>query len=160
MHPDDIARVRASWTLAVARSDALVIVFYARLFRTEPALRLLFRDVDLGGQADKLHATLDLVVRGLDDLPRLVPALERLGRMHAALGVREEDFAAVGDALLWTLAELLGDDFDAATRRAWSAAYAALALVMRRAMRGATGVPAAMPASAWTPPEPGRRAPA
>ena len=98
MQPDDIARVRASWTLAVTRSDALVIVFYARLFRTYPALRPLFIDVDLAGQADKLHATLDLVVRGLDDLPRLVPALERLGRMHAGLGVREEDFAAVGDA--------------------------------------------------------------
>ena len=155
MKPDDISRVRASWALAVARSDALVIVFYARLFRTYPALRALFSDVDLAGQADKLHATLDLVVRGLDDLPRLVPALERLGRMHAGLGVREEDFAAVGDALLWTLGELLGDDFDAATRRAWGTAYAALALVMRRAMRAPGGVRA----GAWAPPAPGSRAP-
>ena len=77
--------------------------------------------------------TLAVVVRGLDRLEGIVPAVEALGRRHTGYGVRSEDFETVGAALLDTLEVGLGDVFTAETRAAWTAAYGLLASVMQEA---------------------------
>jgi hemoglobin-like flavoprotein len=76
---------------------------------------------------------LRMVVRGLDRLEQLVPAVQALGRRHAGYGVRDEHYATVGAALLWTLERGLGEAFTPATRAAWAAAYALLAATMQQA---------------------------
>ncbi|WP_290538888.1 globin domain-containing protein [Alcanivorax sp.] len=45
-------------------------------------------------------------------------------------GVKPEDYDAVAQALLWTLAQGLGDAFDADTESAWTEAYTLLASTM------------------------------
>lgn len=37
--------------------------------------------------------TLDLAVQNLDNLTELLPALERLGTIHANIGIKKEQFA-------------------------------------------------------------------
>jgi hemoglobin-like flavoprotein len=77
-----------------------------------------------------LMQTLTVVVRSLDKLDTIVPAIKALGRRHAGYGVREEHYDSVGAALLWTLDQGLGDAFDDETADAWATAYTTLASVM------------------------------
>ena len=78
-------------------------------------------------QGKKLIAMLDTLISGLDTLDELGATLRAMGRAHAGYGVRNADYAKVADALLWTLANGLGDAFTPEVEAAWSAAYAAVA---------------------------------
>ena len=60
-------------------------------------------------------------------------AVEALGRRHAGYNVRDEHYATVGAALLWTLEQGLGDAFTPEVRDAWSAVYGWLAYRMQSA---------------------------
>lgn len=138
MTPRQIELVRSSFAAVEPIADVAATIFYRRLFDLDPAVRLLFAATDMAGQRRNLMQTLTVVVRGLDRLDALVPAVEALGRRHAGYGVKAEDFETVGAALLDTLEEGLGDAFTAETRDAWAAAYGILASVMIGAGEAAT----------------------
>ena len=38
----------------------------------------------------QVMSTLDIAVQNLDDLAKLVPSLERLGTIHATMGIKKE----------------------------------------------------------------------
>ena len=71
--------------------------------------------------------TLGFVIDALDAPDRLLPAARALAVRHIDYGVEPEHYAFVGDALLWTLGELIGPDFGEEDRAAWSAVYGGLA---------------------------------
>ncbi len=48
-------------------------------------------------------------------------------------GVKAEDYAPVGAALIYTLEQGLGDDFTPQTKEAWETAYGTLVSVMTSA---------------------------
>jgi hemoglobin-like flavoprotein len=112
--------------IAVAAAE----LFYARLFELDPSLRPMFKG-DMGQQGRMLMAMLNSAVNGLTNLDALVPVVRQLGARHVKYGVREEHYATVGSALLWTLEQGLGEKFTPAVRDAWAAAYAMLAGVMQ-----------------------------
>ena len=64
--------------------------------------------------------------------------VQQLGLRHAASGVKAEHYDSVQQALLWTLALILQEEYTAEVRSAWATAYAMLAGVMKEA---AWGVP-------------------
>jgi len=130
MTPRQIELVRESFAHVEPIADAAATIFYRRLFDLDPSVRSLFAATDMAGQRRNLMQTLTVVVRGLDRLDDLAPAVEALGRRHASYGVRPFDFETVGAALIDTLEEGLGAGFDAETRRAWTDAYGVLAAVM------------------------------
>ena len=130
MTPEHIKLYQASFAQVLPIADTAAGIFYARLFELDPALRAMFQG-DMREQGRKLMAMLRMVVTGLHRLDRLVPALEGLGNRHVAYGVRDEHYAVVGAALLWTLHEGLGDAFTPATEAAWTAAYTTMATVMQ-----------------------------
>jgi nitric oxide dioxygenase len=140
MTPRQIELVRSSFAIVAPIADVAATIFYRRLFELDPALRDLF-PADLTAQRRNLMQTLTVVVRGLDRLDQIVPAVEALGRRHTGYGVRSEDFETVGAALLDTLEEGLGAAFTSETRDAWAAAYGLLAGVMQEA--GAAAIAAA-----------------
>ena len=132
MTPEQIALVRASFAQVLPIADAAAALFYDRLFALDPSLRPLFRG-DLAAQGRALMGMLRVAVHGLDRLDQLVPAVQTLGRRHAGYGVRDEHYATVASALLWTLEQGLGAAFTPATREAWTQAYALLAVTMQTA---------------------------
>ena len=91
---------------------------------------------DIIEQAGKLMTTLGIVVKGLTDLPRIVPVAENLARAHVDFGVTADQYAPVGQALIETLEVGLGDSFTADVRAAWEEAYATLSGVMIAAAYG------------------------
>ena len=137
------ALVRETWALVVPIAPTASALFYGRLFDLDPSLRQLFAHADMDAQGRKLVQMLSAAVAHLDRLDALAPAVEGLGRRHAGYGVRDADYAAVGDALLWTLERGLGAAFTAEARAAWVTTYGLLAAIMRSAVAGA---PARRPA--------------
>jgi hemoglobin-like flavoprotein len=130
MTPTEIELIRASWAAVEPIADTAAGLFYGRLFELDPAIERLFRRSDMAGQRKILMQTLTVVVKSLDKLDHIVPAVQALGRRHAGYGVRESHYATVGAALLWTLEQGLGDGFTADVRSAWTTAYGTLATVM------------------------------
>jgi hemoglobin-like flavoprotein len=141
--PTQIELIRSSWTKVEPIADTAATLFYDRLFALDPSVRPLFTHTDMDKQRKVLMQTLTVVVKSLDKLEQLVPAVQALGRRHAGYGVRAKDFDTVGAALLWTLETGLGPDFEAATREAWATAYGTLASVMIDAMAEVEEAPAA-----------------
>lgn len=113
-------------------ADDAAKIFYAKLFTYDPSLKPLFKN-DMSDQGKKLMATLKIAVKSLDDLDALVPVLQNLAKKHIAYGVKVDDYTPVGNALINTLAEGLGDAFTADCKAAWIEVYKTIALVMRSA---------------------------
>jgi hemoglobin-like flavoprotein len=78
-----------------------------------------------------------VAVNGLDRLEAIVPALKALGLRHAGYGVVDAHYETVGEALLWTLEQRLGESFTPDMAEAWSAAYGLLAQAMQSGPRDA-----------------------
>jgi hemoglobin-like flavoprotein len=105
-------------------------IFYSKLFEYDPSLKTLFKS-DMDEQGKKLMAVLKVAVNSLTKLEALVPTLHELADRHVQYGVKPEDYRPVGNALLCTLKEGLGDSFTPELREAWTAAFRVLANTMR-----------------------------
>jgi hemoglobin-like flavoprotein len=115
-------------------AEAAARTFYEKLFELDPALRKLFKG-DMWEQGRKLMATLKIAVKGLDNLPKLVPVLEDLGRRHVGYGVKDEDYDTVAAALIWTLGQGLQDAFTPEVEAAWTKVYTVIADTMKAAAK-------------------------
>ena len=103
-------------------ADTAAVLFYGRLFELDPAIRPLFAHTDMAAQRKILMQTLTVVVKSLDKLDKLVPAVEALGRRHAGYGVRAAiTRRSVGRS--WTPPEGLGEAFTPEVGAAWTEAY-------------------------------------
>ncbi|MDI4658951.1 globin family protein [Xanthobacter autotrophicus] len=129
MTPTQIDLVQSSFAKVAPIADTAAGLFYGRLFEIAPEVKPLFKG-DMTTQGQKLMATLGVVVAGLKDLPRIVPAAQALARKHVGYGVKTEHYAVVGSALLWTLEQGLGEAFTPEVKTAWADAYGLLSSVM------------------------------
>ena len=127
-----IQLVQSSWAKVFPISDAAAALFYERLFEMEPSVRPMFK-ADITEQKKKLMQTLSVAVDGLNNLDKLVPILQNLGARHAGYMVQEHHYDVVGEALLWTLREGLGDEFNDEVETAWTEVYGLVASVMKKA---------------------------
>ena len=132
MTAKQIELVQTTWSQVVPISEQAATLFYGRLFELDPALRPLFK-TDIKEQGKKLMTMINAAVRGLNDLGKLVPVVEDMGRRHAGYGVKDEHYATVGSALLWTLEKGLGDAFTPDVKEAWATVYGVLATTMQKA---------------------------
>jgi methyl-accepting chemotaxis protein len=121
--------VQESFAKVEPIAEAAAELFYNKLFELDPGLKTLFK-TDIKEQGRKLMATLKLAVKGLDNLEKLVPVVQDLGRRHAGYGVQSAHYGTVAEALLWTLEQGLKDDFTPEVKEAWTAVYTILAETM------------------------------
>jgi hemoglobin-like flavoprotein len=128
--PTEKQLIRSTWAAVEPIQDVASDLFYARLFELDPMLAALFAETDMRRQGRMLMQTLAIVVKSLDDLSVVVPAVEALGRRHVGYGVQPEDYGTVGAAFLWTLEQGLGDAFTPEVRAAWAGAYGTVSSVM------------------------------
>ena len=126
--------VQKSFQQIVPIADQAAQLFYGHLFRLDPSLRPLFKG-DMAQQGLKLMNTLQYAVASLDDVEKIIPALQSLGRNHVQYGVQDAHYATVGEALIWALDKGLGEQFTDDVRNAWLETYRLLSSVMREAAR-------------------------
>jgi nitric oxide dioxygenase len=129
MTPQQITLVRQSFAKVVPIRVQAAALFYDRLFAIDESTRPLFRG-DMKSQGAKLMAAIGGVVKSLDRIETMLEDLRALARRHDRYGVREEHYASVGAALLWTLEQGLGSDFTSEVREAWATAYGLLSGAM------------------------------
>lgn len=136
MTPRQVELVQTTWEKCVPIADQAAALFYGKLFELDPALKPLFT-TDIKEQGKKLMVMITAAVRGLSDLGKLVPVVEDLGRRHVGYGVKDEHYATVGTALLWTLEQGLGEAFTAEVKEAWATTYGILSATMQKAAAAA-----------------------
>jgi hemoglobin-like flavoprotein len=85
-------------------------------------------------QKKKLRMTLGFAVGSLNRPDTLLPAVRQLGKRHAGYGVKDEHFATVGAALLWTLEQGLGEAWNPEVADAWTTVYGVAASTMKEGM--------------------------
>lgn len=134
---EKINLVQSSFETVRARPAEAVELFYGRLFEIAPQVKPLFR-TSTEAQGQKLIDTLSTLISGLRDFEALQPDLKALAEKHMGYGVTAGHYEPMGEALLWTLDDLLGEDFTPAVRHAWASIYH----IISRAMIAATEEPA------------------
>ncbi len=106
-----------------AQIDEAAVVFYGRLFKVAPHTRELFKRADMRDQGMKLIQTIGLAIGGVYDLEKLAPVMQALGARHISYGVTAEQYPLIGETLIWTLENMLEDDFSPETKAAWEKVY-------------------------------------
>jgi hemoglobin-like flavoprotein len=125
--------VRTTFAKLAVMPEVSAALFYERLFAGNPGFRPLFKN-DMRIQGVKLMTMLAMVVYNLPEPGSVLPAIRDLAVRHVEYGVKLADYAALGEALFWTLEQALGEDFTPAVREAWAICYDELAREMKAAV--------------------------
>jgi hemoglobin-like flavoprotein len=131
MTPDELVLVQRSFEQAFLQADALAVALYDHLWSIAPDTRAMFPE-DMAGQRQKLLDELSAIVVAVGNLDQLVARTAPLGSRHVEYGVEPHHYELVGEALFAALADVLGDDWNAATAAAWEHAYDLVAETMLR----------------------------
>ena len=99
------------------------VAFYEALFARAPGLRKMFRD-DIAGQGMRFMTTLGAILTGIEHSGPEEARIATLAEGHRLMGVKPEHFAPMGEALIATLQDGLGDAFTPELNAAWEKAYA------------------------------------
>ncbi len=145
MTPAQLRLLQRSYAKIEPIADQFGTIFYARLFTIAPEIRPIFR-TDLKAQQSKFMKVIKEVVqlhlRAIVSLPvtaqtssrAVLPGAFWSGKLHAAYGVRFEDYAIMKSALVWALEKTLGADATDDVKDAWSAAYDIVVNAMEEGM--------------------------
>lgn len=129
MNQAQVALVQQGFDRAARLGAHVAATFYAELFAIDPTLKTLFKG-DMIVQSEKLMQTLRALVAGLASPEAILPLIRRLAVKHLDYGVKAQDYATVGTALMRTLRHELASEFTPEAREAWTAAYQFLADTM------------------------------
>ena len=134
MTPAQLRLLQRSFGKIEPFAEQFGAMFYDRLFIIAPDIKPMFR-TDLKAQQSKFMKVIGEVVqlhlRAMISLPVTAQASGEVtlpgafwsGKLHAAYGVRMEDFERMKEALIWALEQALGPDMSPEVRDAWHTAY-------------------------------------
>ncbi|MBC7902968.1 MAG: hemoglobin [Gemmatimonadaceae bacterium] len=133
MTPQQIAIVKQSWQLFQGINPVLVgDVFYSKVFLTDPSLKSMFH-IPRDQQSRKIIEMLNVIVGRLDRLDELNEDIRQMAIRHKGYGVKNEHYQTIGNALLWTLEQGLGKDWNDSTENAWSECFRNISTAMMTA---------------------------
>ncbi len=121
-----------SFDLVRPQKEAFAKTFYSHLFSAYPQTVYLFKEADMKQQEASLVAALATVISLLKkaDHDQFVSVVQTLGKRHQGYGVKWEHYWMVGNVLLRTLADFLGNRWTADLNDAWAEAYQAIVGLM------------------------------
>ena len=131
----EIKLIKQSW-VKIQNIDPFFIgdVFYRKLFLDLPEVRKLFK-TSREVQSQKLLDMLNMIVHRLERFDELSEEIKNLARRHVSYGVKEEYYAYVGSALIWTLQQALREEWNDELEKAWVSCYRNLSGTMIDAAR-------------------------
>lgn len=122
-----IELVSESFQKVIPIAELAAELFYHRLFEIAPETEALFEKTRIKEQGNKLMSTVGAAVAGLRNIDDLVPIIKKLGARHVNYHVTDEMYQPVGEALLWTLGQGLGEAFTGEVEDAWATVYGIIA---------------------------------
>lgn len=121
-------------TVPVLKENGVLLTthFYERMFKYNPELKHIF---NMGNQQNKKQQTaLAMAVLAyaehIDNPGVLMPVIDSIGQKHTSLDIRPEQYAIVGEHLLASISEVLGEAASTELLEAWEQAYRDLAQIM------------------------------
>ncbi|WP_430612477.1 NO-inducible flavohemoprotein [Flavobacterium sp. JP2137] len=121
-------------TVPLLRTDGIVLTkyFYNRMFTHHPELKNIFNTSNQ--QNDKQQTALAMAVlayaENIANPGVLMPVVDMIGHKHSSLNIQPEQYAIVGEHLIASIQEVLGDLATTEVVEAWQLAYQALADLM------------------------------
>ena len=134
MNKHQLELVQISWQKVTPNSDEFVQLFYSKLFEIDPKLQALFKR-SMGMQGRKIMSMFSSAIEYMGQTEKVLPPLIAAGKRHIQYGVVDKDYESVRQALMQTMSEKLGDEFDSDTRLAWELAYNSIQDIMRSACK-------------------------
>lgn len=121
--------VKSTAPVLAEHGIAITRHFYKRMLGNHPELKNIFNVAHqaTGAQPAALAHAVWAYASNIDNLGALGPVVSRIGHKHASLGVTADQYPIVGENLLASIKEVLGDAVDEAVLDAWKAAYQQLA---------------------------------
>jgi hemoglobin-like flavoprotein len=132
MTPEEVELIRKSFDAMWSVRDDIAELCYSRFFELAPDARGLFRG-DMERQRLKLMDMVAALVGSLDQSGLFQSLVAQSGRQHDRFGVQPSQYAALGEALMWSLEYKLGPSFTPELRESWKALYANVQAEMLRA---------------------------
>ena len=127
MKPEHIKLVKRSWKILMAIDPKIIgDAFYSKLFTDNPGIRKLFPS-DMNKQYVKLVDMLSSIIMNLDQPETVSADIVAMSKRHTGYGVKPAHYVLVGTALLWTLKQGLGTDWNQDIEDAWTNCYTSLA---------------------------------
>ncbi len=126
----NVELLRTSFDLVVKREPQFTKRFYEVLFQKHPQAMPLFGRNAPEKQQEMLTETLVAVMDHLEDADWLAQTLKGMGAKHVEYRVTDDMYPWVGDALVTTIAEVAGENWNDELARAWTDAYAAISGLM------------------------------
>ncbi|WP_318362702.1 NO-inducible flavohemoprotein [Enterobacter sp.] len=122
-----IATVKSTIPLLVATGPKLTAHFYDRMFKHNPELKEIFNMSNQrnGDQREALFNAIAAYASNIENLPALLPAVEKIAQKHTSFQIKPEQYNIVGEHLLATLDEMFSPGQEVLD--AWGKAYGVLA---------------------------------
>jgi len=111
-----------SWQVIVSDSERIGSMFYERLFQIQPELRVYFKS-DLNSQVSKFMSTLTLLITKLHSGKSLAKDIQYLAQRHSSYGASPGHYELIGQVLLWTLENGLGEKWNVNLKSSWTLLY-------------------------------------
>jgi nitric oxide dioxygenase len=106
--------------------------FYTRMFKHNPELKNIFNmgNQQSGKQQTALANAVLAYAENIADPSVLMPVIDHIGHKHTSLDIRPEQYIIVGNHLISSIREVLGDAATPEIIDAWTTAYSQLAKIM------------------------------
>ncbi len=118
-------------TVPAIRENGLTITktFYKNMFAEDPQVKPMFNmeKQASGMQPQALAATVLAAAENIENLSKILPAVERIAKVHCDCNVQPEHYPIVGKHLVKAFKEVLGDACTDEIADAWVKAYGVIA---------------------------------
>ncbi|MEO7765787.1 MAG: globin domain-containing protein [Ferruginibacter sp.] len=127
---EQIVMVQKTWKVFRAINPEIIgDLFYTKLFIEMPSLKRMFRN-PMTFQYKKLVDMISMMIGRLHNLEEITGDIREMAKRHVGYGVQEDHYKIVGSALLWTLQQGLGKDWNTEVKNAWANCYDTFAGIM------------------------------
>ena len=127
-----ISTVKATAPILEEHGETLTRHFYKRMFEHNPEVKPFFNQTNQGkgNQQRALAGAVCAYAANIDNLGVLGDAVELIAQKHASLRITAQQYPIVGENLLASIKEVLGDGATDDIINAWGEAYGVLADIL------------------------------
>lgn len=132
LSPAQIDIVKSTAPVLAEHGVKITTHFYKRMLGRHPELKNIFNQAHqaTGAQPAALAHAVWAYAANIDNLAALSTAVSRIAHKHASLGITADQYPVVGENLLASIKEVLGDAISPPIVDAWAAAYQQLADIL------------------------------
>jgi len=124
--------IKATVPVLKSNGNDLITYFYQRMLSNNPELKNIFNMANQasGKQQNALTGAVLAYAENIEDPSVLINVLKSIGNKHVSLNIAPEQYDIVGNHLIASIEEVLGDAATAELLEAWTCAYNELAQIM------------------------------